>query len=224
MKDLIPEAKQALVEATKGEDWTNFDGRDHSRTVYEYDRLTEDACDIIVECMTEEIALLIANAPEWLRQLVDEVERLQTKMEIDAAFAKVVLAERNLAWHQLESQKEQFEKLKLHSEHLQTLVDGQDQSHTDYVNETETLIESQKEEIEKLVINRDQLASKSLAEFRKKNELIDIIKKSLEWYSKTEKYVSYEWFDDGHPKSYAIIDDAGLRARTILDFLQEGDK
>lgn len=54
-------------------------------------------------------------------KLVDEIERLQTKMEIDAAFAKVVLAERNLAWHQLESQQRELDEFRRWSKKARTV-------------------------------------------------------------------------------------------------------
>jgi hypothetical protein len=74
---MIEQIKQALHKATHGAEWTNFDGREYTKVVYEYDRLTEDTCDIIAECQTVEMAQFIADLPESLRYLIGEVERLE---------------------------------------------------------------------------------------------------------------------------------------------------
>lgn len=69
----------------KHEEWTNFNGREDSCVVYEYDRLTEDTCDIIAECKTVEVANFIANAPEQIRSqqtLIDQqAQEIERQME-----------------------------------------------------------------------------------------------------------------------------------------------
>jgi hypothetical protein len=87
---MIEQIKQALHKATHGAEWTNFDGRDQSKVVYEYDRLTEDTCAIIAECQTVEMAQFIADCPEWLRYLIGEVERLDIAAHIDMSLGNTV--------------------------------------------------------------------------------------------------------------------------------------
>jgi hypothetical protein len=74
---MIEQIKQDLQKMTHGADWTNFDDREHSKVVYEYDRITESTCAIIAECQTVEMAQFIAEYPERLRYLIGEVERLK---------------------------------------------------------------------------------------------------------------------------------------------------
>jgi hypothetical protein len=89
---MIEQIKQALEKATHGAEWTNFDGRDQSKVVYEYDRLTEDTCAIIAECLTVEMAQFVADVPEYLRYLIGEVERLK---EIDERESLITINIRN---------------------------------------------------------------------------------------------------------------------------------
>ncbi|MDQ0873777.1 hypothetical protein QFZ77_002436 [Paenibacillus sp. V4I3] len=74
---MIEQIKKTLQKMTNGSDWTNFDDCEDSKTVFEYDRLTERTCDIIADCQTIEMAQFIANIPECLRYLIGEVERLK---------------------------------------------------------------------------------------------------------------------------------------------------
>lgn len=76
----IKEFKSMLEKATKGEDWTNFDGKTDSLFVYEYDSLTEDTCDIIAECKSVEIAKFISTVPEQFRTYITTIESQNEKI------------------------------------------------------------------------------------------------------------------------------------------------
>lgn len=74
------EAIRKRADAATGKEWTDFDGDDWGGVVYEYDRLTEDACEIIAECRTTADAEFIAHAREDIPVLLAEVERLQREL------------------------------------------------------------------------------------------------------------------------------------------------
>lgn len=71
------EAMRKRAEVSTGKEWTDFDGNNWSGVVYEYDRLTEDTCEIIAECRTQADAEFIACAREDIPALLGEVERLE---------------------------------------------------------------------------------------------------------------------------------------------------
>lgn len=97
-----------------------------------------------------------------MTEIIDEVKKQLANNKWNATCVEPYKTWLSSLITTIESQTEKLEKLKLHAEHLQALVNGQDQSHTEYVNETETLIEqkdtlieSQKEEIRRRVIQAE---------------------------------------------------------------------
>lgn len=91
---MINEIKQSLTDATQGK-WDFAVFEDSRHVIYDDTYFNRHIAEIVrggveSEQREEDNARLIANAPEWLRYLIDEVERLNVALYTHKSYDKTV--------------------------------------------------------------------------------------------------------------------------------------